>query len=203
MTSPATAGGLLEQAIHYALGRVAAVTPGLLGRPTPCADWDLSMLLRHSCDSLAALSEGVGRGCVNPTVADANGQRTDVCELFAARASELLDGWSWFSRRWIRIGEYRLARSDFAAAGALEIAVHGWDVARACGQLQPIPAHLAHHLLAVAPVLVTDADRAPARCAGVSAAPLFRPPVAVPSDASTSDRLVAFLGRTSTRERPE
>jgi uncharacterized protein (TIGR03086 family) len=71
------------------------------------------------------------------------------------------------------------------SVGAVEIAVHGWDVAQACGHPRPIPPQLAKELLRLAPLLVTDADR-PGR---------FAAPVAVPAHASPGDRLVAFLGR--------
>jgi hypothetical protein len=69
--------------------------------------------------------------------------------------------------------------------GAVEIAVHGWDVARACGYNRSIPAPLAEEMLWLAAVLVTDDDR-PAR---------FAPPVALSPLASPGARLVAFLGR--------
>ena len=70
-------------------------------------------------------------------------------------------------------------------AGALEIAVHGWDVARACGEDRPIPAELAEQLLDLLPVLVTDADRVER----------FAAPIAVPPSAGPGDQLVARLGR--------
>jgi hypothetical protein len=73
-----------------------------------------------------------------------------------------------------------------AAAAALEVAVHGWDISRACGQRQPIPRALATDLLAIAPVLVPRAGRHP----------LCAAPVAVAATAGPSDRLAAFLGRT-------
>jgi len=73
-----------------------------------------------------------------------------------------------------------------AATAALEVAVHGWDISRACGQRQPIPRALAIDLLAIAPVLVPRAGRHP----------LFAAPVAVAATASPSDRLAAFLGRS-------
>lgn len=72
-----------------------------------------------------------------------------------------------------------------AAAGAVEIAVHGWDVGRACGHDRPIPEPLATEMLGLVPLVVADADR-PRR---------FAEPVAVPAEASPGDRLVAFLGR--------
>ena len=72
-----------------------------------------------------------------------------------------------------------------AAAGAVEVAVHGWDVARSAGRGRPLPAELAAELLALAPLLVSAADR-PAR---------FADPVAVSARATAGERLVAYLGR--------
>ena len=71
-----------------------------------------------------------------------------------------------------------------AGAGALEIAVHGWDMSQACGHGQPIPPDLAAGLLAIAPLLVPSARH-----------PLFAAPVSVAPEAGASDQLTAFLGR--------
>jgi hypothetical protein len=70
-------------------------------------------------------------------------------------------------------------------AGAIEIAVHGWDISRACGQHRPIPDALAASLLAVAPLLIPETGRYP----------LFSPPVTATAQAGPGDRLVAYLGR--------
>ena len=72
-----------------------------------------------------------------------------------------------------------------AGAAALEVAVHGWDMSRACGQRHPIPRALATGLLAIAPLLVPHVGRHP-----LSAAP-----ATVPATAGPSDQLAAFLGR--------
>ena len=81
--------------------------------------------------------------------------------------------------------------------------MHGWDVACACGKPRSIPASLAERLLAIAPLLVTDADRATLPGPGIAAAPLFDPPVPVSPAATASDRLAAFLGRAWTLGQPE
>ena len=73
-----------------------------------------------------------------------------------------------------------------ARTGALEIAVHGWDIAQATGLPRPVPAALATELMRTARQLV---PRPEARH------PLFGAPVMVPAEADPSDRLVAFLGR--------
>jgi uncharacterized protein (TIGR03086 family) len=187
--------GLLEQAIRYALRSVAAVTPELLGRPTPCRAWDLGMLLYHSCDSLSALREAVTSGRVARRPADDVAHDADPARRFTSTARALLDAQDRRPRTWVLVGAYPLPLSVVAATGALEIAVHGWDVAQACGQVDPIPQALAGRLLTLAPDLVTDADRWSEP--GISStAPLFGPTVPVRPDATASDRLTAFLGRT-------
>ncbi|MEU6778429.1 hypothetical protein ABZ912_04450 [Nonomuraea angiospora] len=72
-----------------------------------------------------------------------------------------------------------------AAAGAIEIVVHGWDVARACGEQHPIPDLMAEELLDLAHLFVTDVDR-PHR---------FATPRTLPPRASAQDYLLAYLGR--------
>ena len=112
----------------------------------------------------------------------------DPARAFRDRACQLLDAWTGpgHQRQVVDIAGCPLAASVMAAAAALEVAVHGWDISRACGQHQPIPRALAIDLLAIAPVLVPSAGRHP----------LFAAPVAVAATASPSDRLAAFLGRT-------
>jgi hypothetical protein len=84
-----------------------------------------------------------------------------------------------------------------ACTGAVEIAVHGWDVSAACaragcggagcggagGEVRPIPASLATRMLQLCPLLVVGREG------------LFAVPVEVPAQASPGDRLVGYLGR--------
>jgi uncharacterized protein (TIGR03086 family) len=179
---------LLEPSIAYGVGAVLAVTPDLLARPTPCRGWDLRMLLRHASESLVALGEGISAGRVglDPGAEDCD-VAADPARAFRDRAGRLLDAWTSLGsgREVVEIAGCPLAASVMAAAAALEIAVHGWDVSRACGQHQPIPPGLATGLLVTAPLLVPVARRHP----------LFAAPVAVPATASPGDRLAAFLGR--------
>ena len=186
---PADGARLLEPSVSYAVGVVLAVTPELLSRPTPCREWDLRMLLRHASESLAALGEGIETGRVGPDPAAEDGDLVaDPARAFRDRAGQLLDAWTspGHQRQIIEIAGCPLAASVMAATAALEIAVHGWDVSRACGDRQPIPHALATDLLAIAPLLVPGTGRHP----------LFAAPVIVAPAAGPSDRLAAFLGRT-------
>lgn len=183
---------LLERALGYALCAVRPVTPGSLPRPTPCHRWDLRALLWHTTDSLAALHEGIDHGYVGPVRVAAAlpaGTGADPAAAFRSRASRLLGACaasgSQADRR-IAIAGLPLTAAALARTGALEIAVHGWDIACATGVRRPVPAALALALLRTARQLVPcTADRSP----------LFGPPLTVPAEADPSDRLVAFLGR--------
>ena len=92
---PEEAARLLEPSISYALGVVLAVTPELLSRPTPCREWNLRMLLRHACESLAALGEGLqgGRMGLAPGAEDGD-LVADPARAFRDRAARLLDAWT-------------------------------------------------------------------------------------------------------------
>jgi uncharacterized protein (TIGR03086 family) len=178
---------LLERAINYTLGSLHLVGPDGLTRRTPCTGWDLRALLGHLDDSLAALREAVEVGQVGltPAAADAPPPADPVAAL-RSRACQLLGAWTGSrGRRLVAVGDQPLFAGLVTAAGAVEVAVHGWDVAAACGRYRPIPPGLAGELLPLTPLLVTDADR-PAR---------FAAPVPVARAASAGDRLVAYLGR--------
>jgi uncharacterized protein (TIGR03086 family) len=186
---PADTARLLAPSISYALGAALAVTPELLAHPTPCRKWDLRMLLRHACESLTALGEGIeaGRVGLDPAAEDAD-LTADPAGAFRERAGQLLATCTGpgRQRQVVEIAGCPLAADVLAAAAALEVAVHGWDISRACGRCQPIPGTLATGLLAVAPVLVPRASRHP----------LFAAPLPVAATAGPSDRLAAFLGRS-------
>lgn len=192
--SPNAAFGLLERAIGYALGTVAAVSADSLPAPTPCGGWDLGTLLRHVNESLDLLHDCIDTELVGVTVS----ARPTTCPLgaFRARATQLVGAVSSRrpTQRFVIAGGYPLAIGVVATTGAVEIAVHGWDISRATREADPIPSELASELLWVCPLLAVDARHHR----------LFAPPVPVPPTASASDELVAFLGRdpaTSTTSR--
>jgi uncharacterized protein (TIGR03086 family) len=186
--SAALVGGIavLERSIAYLLGSLAVVTPEALGRPTPCEHWDLYDLLDHLDDSLSALHEAVDGGSISAEPRPGAGSDEAVILRVRDRATRLLGGWAnTTGEPSVGIDDEPLTAAVVAGAGAIEVAVHGWDVARSCGPDRPIPADLADELLDLSVLLVRRADR-PGR---------FGRPVAVPLEAAPGDRLVAFLGR--------
>jgi uncharacterized protein (TIGR03086 family) len=193
-SAPLTGGvALLERAIAYTLGGLLLVTPEALRNPTPCRGWDLHDLLWHMDDSLRALDEAIGGGRVAldspasvdpaPGTGPASGDpvarlRSRACRMIGSWANATVPGP-------VAVADRAVSPEVVAAVGAVEVAVHGWDVMRACGRPAPVPAALAEELLDLGPLLVTEADLgtrfSPARHVDPSAAP--------------GDRLVARLGR--------
>jgi uncharacterized protein (TIGR03086 family) len=175
--------GLLERAIGYALGSVHAIEPAELTLPTPCRGWNLRMLLRHVSESFAALQEAVdGKVAFGSHI---RLETEDPASDFRVGAVRLLGSWTRISDqdRLILVGGCEVSTSVVTAAGALEVAVHGWDIVSARGWHRPIPESLAIELLPVSRQLITDR------------AGLFDPPVPVDESVGPATRLLAYLGR--------
>ncbi len=191
------AGGvaLLGRAVDYTRGSLALVAPRLLRAPTPCRDWDLRALLRHMDDSLAALTEAAELGYVDlrqvpdsPVSRPAEDSARVLVDRLRERACALLGAWTGApADRLPRVHDRPVPADLLARAGAVEIAVHGWDVAAACGGRRPLPEPLARALLDVVPAVVSAADR-PLR---------FAAPVGVPREAAAATRLLGLLGRAA------
>jgi uncharacterized protein (TIGR03086 family) len=184
--TPPLIGGpeLLERAIGYTLGSLQLVGPHSLCCPTPCSAWDLKALLTHMNDSLAALHEAVDSGHVG--LASPSGHpAVDLVAELKDRACGLIGAWTGSTRQRVTIADRELTDVIVSCAGAVEIAVHGWDVARACGVDRAIPRRLAAELFELAQLFVSEDDR-PERFGRV---------VSTRLGAEAGERLVAFLGR--------
>ncbi len=179
---------LLGRAVDYTRSSLALVDDDALGAPTPCAVWDLRTLLVHMDDALQAFGDAAGVGYVGlvPGPLDVSGEARWLVETLRARACSLLTTWATTPRAEVLIGDTWLGTPMVAVAGALEIAVHGWDVARACGQDRRLPPRLAVELYDVALDLVADADR-PGR---------FAEPLLPASLTDPGVVLLAHLGRS-------
>jgi uncharacterized protein (TIGR03086 family) len=98
----------------------------------------------------------------------------------------MMGAWAGTGHPWrVSVADRDLPAQVVAATGALEIAVHGWDVARACGRDRPLPAGLAAELLPLSELFIPDRDR-PTR---------FAPRVDLVGPARAGERLLAVTGR--------
>lgn len=208
---PVADGALVARAVNYLHAVLPAVTPLSMARRTPCRGWDVRELLTHTNASLDILGEALTDSWRDGGTADPDQRAADTDPLIAiprlphvlrAHAHRLVEVWTRLDRvlrtgvsesrggEWeIPIADRRLSCTSLAGIGAIEIAVHGWDLSVACGQRCQLPFDLAHDLLEVARIVVTE-DQRPE---------LFDHPIAVPSTAAPGDRLVAYLGRNPNR----
>jgi uncharacterized protein (TIGR03086 family) len=182
---PPTAVELLERAIGYTRASLLLVCEADLGRPTPCREWDLRKLLRHMDDSLEAMAAAAQATSLTLVPVAASEDDRALLDSICGRARALLGHWHPSLGGAVALGELSLAREVLGSVGALEITLHGWDVAEALGRPRPIPPLLAMDLWPVARDHISDADR-PVR---------FGPLVDVPDAASPGRRLLAHAGR--------
>lgn len=182
--------GLLERAVGYAGGALAAAVdvPGSV--PTPCTEWTLDDLLTHMLASLRTLDQAARVGGIAvmepPRVPRSTLPVAEQVARVRRQACAVMSSWMGAQAPAIfRVGGSELQAGLLASAGALEITVHGWDVAQACGLEHPIPQALAEDLLSYAPLLVSDADR-PQR---------FGPALPTGSDSTPAEELLALVGR--------
>ena len=176
---------LLAGAITYALDACAQVAPGEMTRSTPCPGWDLAALLAHLAASVSDLESAIRTGHLDQEPGPGPGDGDPVEALRDHAANLLFSCYAHHgSDRFVLVGGLPLPSVIVACTGAVEIAVHGWDVSAARGRGSPIPPGLAVRMLGVTPLLLA------------SRAGLFGPPVVVSPQASPGDRLVAHLGRT-------
>ena len=191
---------MLVRAVRYTLSAARLATPLRMPRPTPCAAWDLRTLLVHVGDSMDVLATALSAGFVGagtapdagtasrgPDPAAGSGGGLNPVADLSQRAAALLCACAvaGSGEKRVAIGDRELTTSLVVMAGAVEIAVHGWDISMACGAAEPIPSGLASDLLPIAALLTPRGARAG----------LFADPVHVSERADPGDLLVAFLGR--------
>ena len=187
--SPPRTVAVLDSAVTWTHSCLQRARTSPLHLPTPCSDWDLGELLLHMDESLVAIAEAaeVGHVVVDPQPGPLpdTGQLVDRVVQRACRTRA-----AWQQRLTsapVSVGDLPLGRDTVALVSALEIAVHGWDVAVATGQDRLLPEDLATRLYDVALAVVTPDERGQR----------FGPAVPVSDSAPTSARLLGHLGRGS------
>ena len=170
---------------------VAGVTPEHYGLPTPCAEWDVRALLNHVLGTLALGAALLGD--VAPTTSMAPGGLPDddlvgddPLKAYRVGVDGLLaaaDGDALTRSHATPLGD--MPGNVLGGFTTLDIAVHGWDLAKATGQHAALGDDLANEVLAFARQTITASTRAPR----------IGPAVTTDREASATDRLVAFLGR--------
>jgi uncharacterized protein (TIGR03086 family) len=180
---------VLAEATRYLFRTLLLVREADLSAPTPCPGWDLRRLLSHVRTSLADVADvlgardfdpGPGRAAADTDPSDPIAAlRAAIVEFLLASTSLPLAG------RRCEIQGRTLPAKIVVYVGAIEMALHAWDIAQACRTDRPIPSDVASALLWVAP---------PLAAAGL-AGHVFAEPLASPTTATPSDQLLALFGR--------
>jgi uncharacterized protein (TIGR03086 family) len=170
---------------------VAAVEPGQLTLPTPCADYDVRALLSHMVGGLnriALMGEGAD-AMADPPLADGVPDDGWLAAYGTARA-RVVAAWADDARldALIEVPWGKVPGRIALCGYVQEIAAHGWDLAKATGQPTELDPELAIWVLAIAQRIL------PAEPRGTQGIP-FGPVVPAPPSAGPYAQMAAWLGR--------
>lgn len=168
---------LFGRATDYARGVLSEVTNDDLRRPTPCEGWDAGRVVLHLADVIDALIGLLETGTLALPQPPPRTNDLDPEALVDERLAQLTHAFS--------VAADATRVENAAIAGAVEFTTHGWDIGVARHPAHRIPESLAEDVLA----LVSPALDVSARGEN------FAAPIDIPSNASASERLAAFLGR--------
>lgn len=144
--------------------------------PTPCRDWDVAQLIGHLVGGTRKFAEAA-RGDQPDWSAGPEPVTGSWTATFDSAADDLRHAWH-------QTGDDASSQAvDWQVA---ELAVHGWDLARALGQpTSSLDAEVAERGLAFMSQGLTADNRGAA----------FGEPVPISDDAPAPDRIAAFAGR--------
>lgn len=187
------ANEMLASAQEWTSGIVAGVHEEDLEKSTPCDEWNVGTLLDHltaDIDTFNRIASGEPLDIVasiDPTAPENSGRaQPTAANEFARLTKESREIWS---RPGALDQTYKTSRSEVPGNGLVMISlidtlVHGWDLAKATGQKADMPEDIAEAALAFSTKMMKEQRIG------------FGQPVPVPEDASVTDRLVGWLGRT-------
>jgi uncharacterized protein (TIGR03086 family) len=156
------------------------------GAPTPCADYDLGTLVSHFIGTSGAFVHAAS-GALDPE--DPWGSKVQTSDDWSTQLADNLDragaGWSKVEAWDGAIENSPMPAEAVGEMGLIEVALHGWDLARATGQTVSLSDEVAAEVLRC---VVATADEGRQYEA-------YGPAVEVPEDASDFDRALGLAGR--------
>ena len=173
----------LDETFQHAYVVIGGVDTEQYGDKTPCQEWTVRDLLEHMIGVVAGLgAAAAGSAPERFELADDPAAQFDLAAaaaLAAWRTPGVLD-------RVVDAGPGPMPGRVLAGINLLDTATHTWDLAVATGQPSALPDTVATAALEASWATISPAIRNGR----------FGPEISVPADASATDRLVAFLGRT-------
>jgi uncharacterized protein (TIGR03086 family) len=195
MTDAAQPLLLLARALDELDRLIAGTRSDQAGLPTPCASWTVRELVGHSITGLGNFATAASGG--TPQWGRAPEPLGDDWHAAFGRARAGLDS-AWaatdLTARVPTLGGGAaplLSRADQQIA---ELAVHGWDLARATGQSSELDSAVAEYALRWARQNLRSEFRG-----SEEEHKAFGPEVTAAADAAAIDRLAAWFGRDPSR----
>jgi uncharacterized protein (TIGR03086 family) len=175
----------LEQTFTHAQSVIANVREGQYEDETPCSEWKVRDLLGHLIGVVAGIGAAAGGRSSPPPSGFELGP--DPAAQFREAAAASLSAWRapGVLERVIDGPAGPMPGTVLASINVLDTATHTWDLATATGQPAELPEAVAAAAVEASRMIVTPETR-PGR---------FGPELDAPAGASTTQRLVAFLGR--------
>jgi uncharacterized protein (TIGR03086 family) len=180
---------LLRRAVDQTGGIVSNVKPDQLGGASPCAEWDVRGLLNHTIGVVSMFDVIARGGTFDPSLFERDNVGDDPGASYQAAATKFRDA----------LGQPGVIDSTWnmpfgAVPGAigvsfatLELAQHGWDVAKGTGQQPEFDADVTAAAFAMARGVPAEQVRVPG---------VFGAETPCPATAPAHDQLAAFLGRS-------
>jgi uncharacterized protein (TIGR03086 family) len=178
----------LEQTFAHAEGVIANVQKDQHTDGTPCSEWKVRDLLGHMIGVVAGIGAAAGgrSGGAAPSAFELG---ADPASQFREAAASALSAWRapGVLERVIDGPAGPMPGNVLASINVLDTATHTWDLATATGQPAELPEPVAAAAIEASRMIVSPETR-PGR---------FGPEQDAPAGASTTQRLVAFLGRAA------
>ena len=168
---------MFEQASEWTVTKVAGAQTRM-DAATPCDEWDVRTLMNHMLDTqryFLGVAQGDDTPPPSPTPPQLLGD-DPVRDFDRARSDNL--------RAFAEPGILDRTGPSLGIAFSDQL-LHGWDLAQATRQDSTMPPGLARAAYDMIHGRFTDAQRPG----------IFKPEIAVPSDASDQDKLLAYTGR--------
>lgn len=182
----------LFQAYEHAADVVAGVVPDQLALPTPCSKFDVTVLIDHLVGA-GHRAAALGRGTAEPNGEFPHVELGDAPGELRAAGQDARTAWADSARLEATIempwGE-AFTGATVVDMYLAELATHTWDLAAASDQLRRLDADLAGAAFDGARDMLKPEYRDQ-----LEAGSPFGQEIPAPDDATTWERLAAFMGR--------
>jgi uncharacterized protein (TIGR03086 family) len=175
--------------------RVHAVREDQWSAPTPCSEWSVADLVGHLVDEnrwaapllrgldLDAAGKDVEGSRKPPAQGEVGADLAAAWDRAAAEAGAELSAAGALDKT-VDLSRGPTPAREYIAEMTADLVIHGWDLGRAIGYTDPLPADAVDAVYGMAEQM-----------GDLSYTGMFAAPVDMPDDASTIDKLIALTGR--------